>query len=77
MRKLILLMLLAGAASPALAAGPDGHGDRPGRGHRGQQTQSDDSAQPRQAPAPRPERSVEPRDNGQNRVPLPPAMITA
>lgn len=66
MRKLILLMLLAGAASPALAAGPDDRGDRPGRGHRGQQSQSqsDDSAQPRQAPAPRPERNVEPRDNG-------------
>ena len=70
MRKLILLMLLAGAASPALAAGPDDHGDRGGRGHRGQHSQSDDNAQarpapaPAPAPAPRPERNVQPHDDG-------------
>ena len=58
MRKFLILMLLAGVASPALAA-PDNDGTPNRRAHRSERAQSDSDAPRREAPVARPQRSSE------------------
>ncbi|GAA4752820.1 hypothetical protein GCM10023264_19810 [Sphingomonas daechungensis] len=61
MRKVFLLMLLASAASPALA-GPNDSENRGFRGHRAEKSQSDGDSQRSERPS-RPERSYQPQQN--------------
>ena len=58
MREFLILMLLAGAASPALAA-PDNDGTPNRRANRSERAQSDNDAPRREAPVVRPQRSSE------------------
>ena len=62
MRKLMLVLLLAGVATPAFAAGRDGDGRFVFRERRADRDQSSDDAPGREAP-PAPKKSSEPRDN--------------
>jgi len=62
MRKFLLLMMLASAATPALA-GPDSDGSPNRRASRAERAQSDSDAPRREAPVARPQRGSEPREN--------------
>ncbi len=69
MRKMFLLMLLATAASPALA-GPGDNENRGPRGHRAERSQSDSDSSARPDRPARPERSFQPQQP-QNEVSRP------
>ena len=62
MRKLILVLLLAGVAAPVFAAERDGNNRAVNRERRADREQSSDDAPRRQAPLARVERSSEPRN---------------
>jgi Ni/Co efflux regulator RcnB len=64
MRKLMLVLLLAGIAAPAVAADRDGNNRSTFRGPRAERDESSDDSPRREKPAPQPQRNAEPHNDG-------------